>query len=72
MLEPAPEPKDHAEYGIKYAYELPGVRDDRLALRRLRMATFRNFQNVRIEPRRLTWKSEAEISVGGEMLFGGN
>jgi hypothetical protein len=72
MLKPTPEPKDHANYVIKYAYEWPGVHGDGLALRRLRMATFRNFKFVRIEPRRLTWKSEAEISVGGEMLFGGN
>lgn len=69
---PTPEPDNHAEYVLKHAYEWPGNPDDRLALRRLRLAAFRDFQNRKTEPRRLTWQREAEISIGGEMLFGGN
>ena len=59
-------------YVTKYAYNWPNVQGDRLALRRLRMAAFREYQRQSVGPQNLDWMAKAEIVVGAEMLLGGN
>lgn len=70
--EPESEPNKHADYVVRHAYEWPSVPDERLALRRLRLAAFRKYQKKSTGNRRLNWLGEAEISIGNEMIVGGN
>jgi hypothetical protein len=70
--EPESEPDDHADYVVRHAYKWPSVPDERLALRLLRLAAFREYQKRSTGQHRLSWLAEAEISIGREMLLGGN
>lgn len=73
-LEPLAEPErsNHSDFMIKYAHEWPRKPDDRLALRRLRLGAFREYQKRRVKSHSLDWIGEGEICVSGEILLGGN
>ena len=70
--EPESEPDDHADYVVRHAYKWPSVYDERVALRWLRLGAFRAYQKRSTGQHRLSWLAEAEISIGREMLLGGN